>query len=127
MSWHREGLGDRCWPARMGGWASQFFHPCHGQGCAHCQGRSCPWHEVHLRGHKVHLWGCRLLCVLDTGLVPCRPAFSPEGVSPSSLVRERWREPRGPGFSVPCGERLFCAGQVTHLPRGSPFPVYQAG
>lgn len=60
MSWHREGLGDRCWPARMGGWASQFFHPCHGQGCAHCQGRSCPWHEVHLRGHKVHLWGCRL-------------------------------------------------------------------
>lgn len=57
-----------------------------------------------------------LLCVLDTGLVPCGPAFSPEGMSPSSLVRERWREPRGPGFSVPCGERLFCAGQVTHLP-----------
>lgn len=26
-----------------------------------------------------------LLCVLDTGLVPCGPAFSPEGVSPSRL------------------------------------------
>lgn len=56
----------------------------------------------------------QLPCALNTGLVFSGPAFSPEGVSPSSLVRARWK-----GSWVLRGETPSYMGQATHLPQDS--------
>lgn len=68
----------------------------------------------------------RLPCALNTGLGPPGPASSLEGVSPSNLVRGRWKEPES---QVPrsCVVRRCPAWARPPTCHKTRFPTCQAG